>query len=50
MKTIIVFMTLSILASCASGPTKILVKNCKAVGSDLYSCEKIPKKEIEPRK
>ena len=50
MKAIIIVIGLIIFAGCASGPTKILVKNCKAIGSDLYSCEMIPKHDIEPRK
>ena len=35
-----------LLAGCASKPTKILVKNCDSLGSDLYRCEEIPTKEI----
>lgn len=44
MKYLILFCVL--LSGCASGPTKVLMKNCDAVGSGLYSCEEIPNKDI----
>jgi uncharacterized lipoprotein YajG len=50
MKYVLVLIALTMFAGCASGPTKILVKNCKAVGSELYTCEEIPKKDIEGRR
>jgi hypothetical protein len=43
-----VILTLSTFTGCSTGPTKILVKNCVAVGDDLYSCEEIPTKETRP--
>ena len=43
-----VFLALSTFAGCSSGPKKLLVKNCVAVGDDLYSCEEIPTKETRP--
>lgn len=46
MRLFIASIVVILFAGCASGPTKILVKNCKALGSDLYSCEEIPKKDI----
>lgn len=50
MKYLFAFMGLVMLAGCASGPTKIMVKNCQALGSGLYQCEEIPQKDIQPRK
>ena len=40
-----VILTLSTFTGCSSGPKKLLVRNCVAVGDDLYSCEEIPTKE-----
>ena len=35
---------LILLSGCAS--PKILVRNCKAVGTNLYECEQVPSKEV----
>lgn len=45
MKKLLVVLSLSLLAACA-GPTKILVKNCKDLGSNVFSCEEIPEKDL----
>jgi uncharacterized lipoprotein YajG len=46
MKSILfVILTLLTFTGCSTGPTKLLVKNCIALGDDLYSCEEIPTKE-----
>ena len=44
MKIFIVLVSIFMLAGCASTP-KIRVKNCKAVGADLYDCELIQHNE-----
>ena len=48
MKLLISVIALSLLFGCAS-THKILVKNCKPLGSGLFECEEIPKKEIGKR-
>lgn len=45
MKYVLALMVL-MLAGCSSAPRKVLMKNCDAVGSGLYECEEIPKKEL----
>lgn len=35
------------LTGCASGPSLILVKNCKSLGSNMYQCEQIPTKDVK---
>ena len=48
MKKLILFsVLLSTLASCASGPTLLLVKNCKDLGSSLYQCEELSKQDVQ---
>jgi hypothetical protein len=45
-----IFLGLMVLAwACASKPTKLLVANCQALGSNLYSCEEIPQRDIQPK-
>lgn len=51
MKKILLAISLAILAGCASGPTKIRVKNCEelmvpaVVGQDrIWECEEIPER------
>jgi hypothetical protein len=46
----LIALCLVMLSACASKPVKIMVKNCEALGSNLYSCEEIPQKDIQPRK
>lgn len=50
MKYLLALIALTMFAGCASGPTKIMVKNCKDLGSGLYSCEEIPRRDIETRR
>lgn len=50
MKYLIILMAPILFVSCASGPIRILVRNCKSMGGGIYTCEKIPEKEVEPRK
>jgi len=46
-KALFFVVALSMLAGCASGPTLILVKNCKDLGGGISQCEEIPKKDIQ---
>lgn len=39
-----VLIGLIMLSACSSAP-KIRVKNCKAIGSNLYECEMLPDQE-----
>ena len=50
MKMSFCLVLLAMLTGCASGPTRIMVRNCKALGSDLYQCEEIPQKEVQGRR
>jgi hypothetical protein len=45
---LLLILSILMLVSCSSTPRKYLMRNCEAVGSDLYKCEEIPHKEIEP--
>lgn len=46
-KLILALLTVGLLAGCSHAPTHILAKNCKALGSGLYDCEEIPKKDVQ---
>lgn len=46
-RTLLFVVALTMLAGCASGPTLVMVKNCKSLGSDLYQCEEIPAKDVQ---
>lgn len=48
MKILFVILAVSMLAGCSSTPTKYLMKNCEAVGDNLYECEEIPQKDFQP--
>lgn len=44
MKYLLAFVLIAIYcAACASGPTKILMKNCDDMGNGVFSCEEIPR-------
>ena len=47
MKLIIAVIGLSFLAACAGKPVIVRVKNCKALGADLYDCEQISKRDYD---
>lgn len=47
MKKIVLFVLLALVSGCASGPTHIIVKNCKDLGYNLYNCEELPKNTTE---
>jgi hypothetical protein len=44
MKYLLLILATLLLANCST--PKLLVKNCKAVGTNLFECEEIPKKEL----
>ena len=46
MKYLVCLVLLVAMVGCASGPTLLMVKNCKALGSNLYSCEEIPTQDV----
>jgi PBP1b-binding outer membrane lipoprotein LpoB len=44
---ILVVLGILFIAGCASKPVIVRVKNCQALGSDLYDCEQIPARDID---
>ena len=52
MKYVAMLIALVSMVGCASGPSLIMVKNCKELGSNsgLFQCEEIPQREFEGKR